>query len=170
MDAWHARLNVPGQVEAIKQEARRWNAAVIVETTGYQQSLAQFLHLQEPWLCVHSFKPRVSKQMRLERVTPHLTGGQVVFAEALNPVELARPERGDLVSELLDFPVGRHDDMVDAFSQGVIWIGERFLGKPQGNEINVRIIGGNLRNEDDELRHGSGREHIATYYFNPFRQ
>jgi hypothetical protein len=67
----------------------------------------------------------------------------------------------------LDFPVGRHDDMVDAFSQGVIWIGERFLGKPRANEIRVRVIGANPRDEDEEPRRRSARERITTYYYNP---
>ena len=71
---------------------------------------------------VRTVKPQGNKHMRVNRVAPHVKNGQVIFGSRLDPAALRDPNRGDLVSELLDFPLGRHDDMVDAFTQGVIWI------------------------------------------------
>ncbi|MDD5308687.1 MAG: phage terminase large subunit [Deltaproteobacteria bacterium] len=132
VDAWRARLSAPEQVERIVKEAKHWNkATVLVEDVAYQASLAQFLHQQEPWLNVQLVRPQGSKRMRVNRIAPHLKNGQVVFASQMDPARLAKPNRGDLVSELLDFPLGRHDDMVDALTQGVIWISDTALAEEE---------------------------------------
>jgi predicted phage terminase large subunit-like protein len=130
--AWHARLSAPDQVERIVKDAKYYGkATVLVEGVAYQSSLAQFLHQQEPWLNVQVVKPQGSKRMRVNRIAPHLKNGQVVFWNRMDPARLANPSRGDLVSELLDFPLGRHDDMVDALTQGVIWISDTALAEEE---------------------------------------
>jgi phage terminase large subunit-like protein len=65
-------------------------------------------------------KPRVSKAQRLLAVTPLMERGEVVFSHTLDPDgPIWGPGRGNLVNDLLDFPFGKHDDVVDAFSQAL---------------------------------------------------
>lgn len=68
----------------------------------------------------------------------------VSFNRELDPKVLCNPERGDLVSQLFDFPIGSHDDLCDAFSQGVVYIARKFLEHPkaEAGEVNVYIIDG----------------------------
>ena len=139
-DASHSKIPFPDQVETIKYHAKMNNADVLIETVGYQQSIVQYLNIHEPWLNVFSFKPKVNKRMRLEQVTPHMTNGRVLFCDMLDPTNIKKPEQGDLIEELLDFPIGKHDDLVDAFSQGMIWIGERFLAAEESNDGRSEVI------------------------------
>ena len=67
---------------------------------------------------VRTIKPKLSKYHRLESVAPMIERGQVEFLSRLNPADPRfNPARGDLISELLDFPLAKHDDLVDALSQ-----------------------------------------------------
>lgn len=150
VDAWRDRISAPEQLERIASEAKRYKATALIEATAYQASMAQFLYEQEPWLDVREIKPASSKRMRVDRATPHMTRGQVRFLSRLDPVRLATPGSGDLISELLDFPLGRFDDMVDAFTMGVIWIAERSLTEPgKRNRLRCRVNSPSKRAEDD---------------------
>lgn len=69
-----------------------------------------------PLLPIERVKPRFDKMSRLKRVTPYMERGKILFSPKMKPQDnLNLRERGDLVSELLNFPLGRHDDILDAF-------------------------------------------------------
>jgi phage terminase large subunit-like protein len=66
-------------------------------------------------------------------VTPLLEEGRIFFHPNLDPSRnLMVSDRGDLISELLEFPIGRHDDLVDAFVTAIAGLGEYRM--PDANE------------------------------------
>jgi len=145
VDAWHARLSVKRQAAAVWNAQQRYLPfRILIEKVG-QASLDEWVLNDHPELrpIVEVTKPRVSKAIRLLGVTPLLEGGQVVFAKHLDPDdEEWDPSRGSLVHELVDFPFGKHDDMVDAFSQALHACRRYFLddwAAGGDNVLDVRI-------------------------------
>ena len=66
--------------------------------------------------------------MRLLAVSPYLENGRVSFNPALLPPRLRDPQgRGSLSSELTQFPLGKNDDLVDAFIHAVALAAEYSL-------------------------------------------
>jgi predicted phage terminase large subunit-like protein len=84
--------------------------AVLVEDAANGPAVCQLLQRQIPGLI--AVRPTGSKVSRAHAVAPLLEAGQLVF----------RRGNDALISELLGFPNGAHDDLVDAFCQGVIWL------------------------------------------------
>jgi predicted phage terminase large subunit-like protein len=123
LEAWRERLNFPSQVEVVLEAYKRLSPDVIViESTAYQAALAQHVR-HEKMLPVRTVKPNKSKRIRLESVSPLLESGQILFSPRLDPDRSVRvTEQGDLVTELLEFPLGDHDDLVDALTQLVNYV------------------------------------------------
>ena len=110
------QLDLPGTVnyllqslEALKRQGMNPDA-VLVEDAANGPAVCQLLRRQIPGLI--AIRPQGSKVSRAHAVAPCLEAGQVGFH---------RPTEA-LQSELLSFPTGAHDDLVDAFCQGVIWL------------------------------------------------
>lgn len=140
LDAWHARLSFIAQGRVMVGEFLRFDPdEQHVEVVSYQDSLPQFLdsligkpidNLLEdmdpvdlgleqvrriPALPIVRHTPRHDKMARLKAVTPYLERGRVLFNPRLDPLAgHSVKERGDLVTELTQFPLARWDDLVDA--------------------------------------------------------
>jgi predicted phage terminase large subunit-like protein len=84
--------------------------AVLIEDAANGPAVCQLLQRQIPGLI--AVRPNGSKVSRAHAVAPLLEAGQLAF----------RSGNEALISELLGFPNGAHDDLVDAFCQGVIWL------------------------------------------------
>jgi len=54
------------------------------------------------------------------------------------------PWLADFERELFDFPNGAHDDMVDAFTQGLAQLADFGRQVPCGFTVNLRQRGGNF--------------------------
>jgi phage terminase large subunit-like protein len=117
LSAWRQKITFLLQVDAVIGEAVAWSPDEIdIEATQYQAALPHFLRHTTTLPLIRSVKPHLSKLLRLLGITPLLESGRVFFNPALNPAALVNPrERGDLVSELCQFPLAAHDDLVDAF-------------------------------------------------------
>ena len=80
----------------------------IIETTAYQQSIVSWLRREmqnrRRFLGVREVKPRDSKNVRLMGLEPLFKAGKVFI----------KPRHSELESELLAFPKGRTDDILDA--------------------------------------------------------
>jgi phage terminase large subunit-like protein len=122
-DAWHDKLSFADQAKSIEQGARRWQPQKIaIEETGYQGALRSYLlDMTESPLPVYPVKPRGSKERRLIEITPLFEDGRVFFNPKLDPQSnMDIDARGDIISELLSFPLGVHDDLVDSFVHGCL--------------------------------------------------
>ena len=84
--------------------------AVLIEDAANGPAVCQLLRRQVPGLI--AIRPQGSKLSRAHAVAPLLEAGQLHF----------RSRCRALTDELLCFPAGAHDDLVDAFCQGVIWL------------------------------------------------
>jgi predicted phage terminase large subunit-like protein len=130
VDAWRGRLTLKGMAEQVIKEYTKYRPVrILIEKVG-QASLDEWVLNIAPELAgiVQVTKPRVSKAQRLLAVTPLMERGEVVFSSYLDPDgHLWNVARGSLAHELLDFPFGKHDDMVDAFSQALAGARDYFL-------------------------------------------
>ena len=84
--------------------------AVLIEDAANGPAVCQLLRRQIPGLI--AVRPQGSKVSRAHAVAPLLEAGQLAF----------RSGNDALITELLGFPNAAHDDLVDAFCQGVIWL------------------------------------------------
>jgi predicted phage terminase large subunit-like protein len=111
----HHRLDLPGVVNYLGQTLASLGKglnpdAVLIEDAANGPAVCQLLRRQIPGLI--AVRPKGSKVSRAHAVAPMLEAGQLAF----------RSGNDALISELLGFPNGAHDDLVDAFCQGVIWL------------------------------------------------
>ena len=109
------RLDLPGVVHFLSQTLTALGpalvpSAVLIEDAANGPAVCQLLRRQIPGLI--AVRPQGSKVSRAHAVAPLLEAGQLAFCSG----------NDDLISELLGFPNGAHDDLVDAFCQGVIWL------------------------------------------------
>jgi len=109
------RLDLPGVVHFLGQTLGALGQgqspdAVLIEDAANGPAVCQLLRRQIPGRI--AVRPQGSKISRAHAVAPLLEAGQLAFHSG-NEV---------LVSELLGFPNAAHDDLVDAFCQGVIWL------------------------------------------------
>jgi len=150
VDAWHKRMTVKATAEAIFQEANTYEPwQILIEKAGLS-TVDEWVANEYPLLVpmVKVTKPRMSKYQRLMGATPLLEKGKVIFSEHLNPNgELFSGGRGSLVDELTEFPFGKHDDMVDAFSQLAAEARAHFLDVDADGGENIPEI--RIGEEDD---------------------
>lgn len=120
LEAQHDRLLFPEQVMDITRRAAAWRPMFIgIETEGYQASLPQFMENPKARMLLPSIVPMktrgVPKALRLRAVSHLLSSKRVFFNPNLNPQKITDAEAyGDIVSELTQFPLAPHDDLVDA--------------------------------------------------------
>jgi predicted phage terminase large subunit-like protein len=99
------------KAKIIEVKERYGVASLVIEQAGISYGLIQALREQN--INVVDYKPKGDKLERLIALIDLFVGGSVFL-----PKEA--PWLDGFVSELLSFP-GRHDDQVDALSQGLAW-------------------------------------------------
>lgn len=119
LDASRQKITRDRQAHWVYRSAIKYQPwRIAIEDIG--NDLALWVETDHPELLglVERIHPHISKAQRLEDESPLLERGQVVFSDRLDPESpLFKTGRGDLVTELLEFPYGEHDDVVDALSQ-----------------------------------------------------
>lgn len=131
--AWKERLLFPALVAKIETTAEEWNLdgklrGVSIEDKGSGTGAYQTLIASSPrWLMrmLHAFEPRGNKEYRARLASPWCARGGVLLPHPAASV----PWLADFEEELYAFPDVPHDDQVDTFSQGIIWLEEKYLRK-----------------------------------------
>ncbi len=121
LDVTRKKMEFPQVLKTIKafhqskNYARRRN--IIVEDAGHGKAVIQ--SLRQDGIAIQTYKPVSDKHTRLMSITPELESGFVYLPERASWVE-------DFILEITRFPNTKHDDQVDALSQGINWFKEKY--------------------------------------------
>ena len=116
LDVIRARLEYPDLRRAVISQHRRWGQtpaaaySLLIEKKGAGLSLIQDLHREKIYAI--GIDPEGDKILRMEAQTPRIEAGAVHLPGNA-------PWLDEFKKEVLSFPKGRHDDQVDALSQGL---------------------------------------------------
>ena len=123
LDCYRARLKYP-DLRPIVVYAGRSADVVLVEAMNAGYALVQELE-HSSTIPLVPVRPRLGKKERMMQETPVIEQGKVFLPTAA-------PWLKDFRHELLYFPNGKHDDMVDAFSQLLWYVRITGYGPPMG--------------------------------------
>ncbi|MFC2153340.1 phage terminase large subunit, partial [Actinomycetota bacterium] len=102
------RIPAPSQARLIERLNRKWNPhTILVEDVAYQRAFVQ--HAASKGLPVKGVRPQGNKLARSVAASDMMQRGHIAFP-------MTAPWLDTLHGELLAFPNGRHDDIVDALS------------------------------------------------------
>lgn len=135
LDVWKGRASFAELPQiAIQRYASLWKRyghfpLLVVEDANAGTQLLQLVEYEYPELPHLAAKPVHAKIIRAEGVTPFTRGGLVALPKEAE-------WRTDFISELANFPVGQHDDVVDAFCHAMkAFVGKRDFRKPEAQQI-----------------------------------
>jgi phage terminase large subunit-like protein len=125
-DAKHERLSFSSQGHRIIGNFLRWNPdRIIIEKVGLGGSLENYLNENSNIrLPLVPHKPRGDKYFRLMQQLHWLEDQKCTFHPNMDPAKQVLDADGNLIRELLEFPVGRHDDLVDALTMALFALEE----------------------------------------------
>lgn len=148
LSEWMKRASVSEQADRVISQARKYKPYRALVEKVSQSAVDEWVLNKEPSLLgvVEAVKPRVSKAQRLLGVTPLMERGDVIFDSSLNPSSRTwKAGAGSLYHQLVDFPIGKFKDLVDAFSQALHAARGYFLdwGATEGENVVEVSIGRN---------------------------
>src|SRR5215468_1363706 len=118
LDVWKAKLNF-AQLPEVVLERYGWLMdryktlpLLVIEDAAAGTQLLDAIRHRCPQIPVAAAKPVKAKIIRAEGVTPITTGGFVALPREAE-------WRNAFIAELANFPVGIHDDVVDAFCHAI---------------------------------------------------
>lgn len=116
LDAWHAKVTTKNLLDAVMRFAGKWHVRTIYYEDSAQQKLIQY-PLEEriretghyfpvkPVKAVASGQAK-TKEQRIRMLTTYFQQGRVFLRESMT----------DFIKEFQDFPLGKHDDLIDSFA------------------------------------------------------
>ena len=117
LDLARKRIPGPAQLKLLERLNTEWEPQRIVcEDVAYQRSFIE--HAQQRGLPIVGVRPQGSKEARAIPAATRMEAGQVFFPATA-------PWLHDLEYELLSFPNGRHDDIVDVLAYAAADINKR---------------------------------------------
>ncbi|PZR80339.1 MAG: hypothetical protein DLM65_08500 [Candidatus Aeolococcus gillhamiae] len=117
LDLQRSRMEGPDIVPALRRMYESWHPATVgIESVAFQLSIVQ--EARRAGLPVRELKPDRDKVSRALTAAARMEGAGVFF-------RAGAPYLGDLEAELLRFPAGRHDDMVDVLSYAIAEVTQR---------------------------------------------
>ena len=114
LDVEYGRYNPSTTIDAIFSAVEKWRPlSVGIEVVAYQAALQHFLELEMPrrgtFFRIQALRAEKKKEIRIDTIQPRFVVGTVWFKR--NAVWLERLE-----GELLAYPHGAHDDVIDALA------------------------------------------------------
>lgn len=118
LDVVREKVEYPEMRRLVLAQAEKWRPeAILIEDKASGQSLLQELR-RETALPVIPCRPKEDKITRLAAVSPLIEAGKLLLSSGASWL-------GEFEAELLSFPAGSHDDMVDALSQALAYFKEK---------------------------------------------
>lgn len=117
LDIYKGHIGFSKQLEVISEKTAYWQPLIVgIESISYQKSLLDSLQREGfvPAIGIHNSAP---KESRIRSLQPMFEQGRIKISE----------DHEAFVQELLDFPGGEHDDMIDALEMAIS-LGRRSLG------------------------------------------
>jgi predicted phage terminase large subunit-like protein len=121
LDVWRERVIYPRLLPQVIDTIRKWQPdAVLIEDQNNGATLLQDLGVMElaNRVPLIGIQPRDSKVVRFDRITPLIESGRVWIPET----DSATSWLGAFEEEVTSFPLGKHDDQIDALSQYLNWV------------------------------------------------
>lgn len=121
---FHQRISPLGLADAVQQRWELYRSEnTRIESTGYQEMLREYLMSREyiPGLAIKE-TPRTAKSNRLETLQPFFAQHKIFL----------KPDMTALINELLFYPRGRNDDLLDA-----LYYANKNVYSPDSDEIDV---------------------------------
>lgn len=167
LDQVRERLDFPATLRAVKQMTRKWPAAVVkyVEAAANGHAVIQTLRQVMPG--VIAVKAEGGKVSRAATASAIAESGHVV---------LPRPDQAawvaGFVEECASFPVGMHDDQVDAMSQALAKLGPALHGAERAAEAARQALPAEVYDTDRHPgydRYGKRKRRGGTVWDGEFR-
>jgi predicted phage terminase large subunit-like protein len=116
LDQVRERMDFAKTLQAVEALSGRWPQALLklVEDKANGPAVISALQLKVPGL--YPVKPQGGKLSRAQAILPLVAAGNVWL-----PTPQEQPWVEQFLAEARSFPVGAHDDQVDAMSQGLQW-------------------------------------------------
>jgi predicted phage terminase large subunit-like protein len=147
LDAWKSKVDfsqLPGIIaERYKAIYKRYRnmALLAIEDTSAGQQAIQLIQATHPEVPLLAAKATKSKVIRAQGVTPLTRAGLVLLPRGAE-------WREQFISELAQFPAGRHDDVVDAFVHAL----KTFYAQGDFRPHEFQISPGRLLSESEAIR------------------
>ena len=114
LDVEYGRYDPTTTIDAIFSAVRKWRPlSVGIETVAYQAALQHFLEKEMPrrgiFFRITPLKAEKKKEIRIDAIQPRFAVGTVWFKRNAGWLE-------KIESELLSYPHGAHDDVIDALA------------------------------------------------------
>ena len=132
LDVEYGRYDPSSTIDAIFSAVEKWRPLCVgIEVVAYQAALQHFLEKEMPrrgtFFRIQALKAEKKKEIRIDAIQPRFAVGTVWFKR--NAVWLERLE-----GELLAYPHGAHDDVIDALAYMEQMIKEPFDFNFKGGE------------------------------------
>ena len=120
VDRVKAQLSFPDTLAAIRQTCRQYPSArmILVEDTANGPAVIDTLRHEIPGII--AVQPQGDKVQRATACAPRVEAGNVYLPRPTGPTGRRPPARAwvdDFIEQVAAFPMGAHDDDVDAFTQ-----------------------------------------------------
>ncbi len=113
LDQVHERMDFVATVNAIAANNERWKPnATLIEAKANGDAVINVLSASVSGIV--PVEPQGGKEARVRACSPQIEAGNVYLPKT--------PWAAELVEEAAAFPLGKHDDMVDACSQALNWL------------------------------------------------
>ena len=140
LDIDYGRYDPTETIDAIFRAVQKYKPLIVgIERVAYQQALEHFLIKEMPergvFFRVEPLKAEKKKELRIQALQPRFKAGTIWFPQFADFTT-------ELEAELLTFPRGKHDDLIDALAYM-----EQIAYPKKGVGIDKRAIAHRIRNK-----------------------